>query len=823
MTIYSIQATFGRGELTPKLHSRADLDHFKMGLSICRNWMVMRQGGLKRRPGTQFIAEVKDSSRPARLIPFIYNASQAYVLVLNAGVFRVYALGGRVGTVEVAHSYADADLPDLDYDQTNDVLDITHRAYQPQRISRLGNTSWALNPVATTDGPYLPLNATGTIITPSDTGNAVPIMTSNTAPSGTVTASGTYAGAAWHVFDGDPNSVWISSDASAWIGYQFAAARVIVGYSIKSGFSITVNDPNDLGSLNAPKSWTFEGSNDGTTWVTLDSQFGQTSWSFGETRSYLFTNTTAYAYYRLSLINNNGGTYRELSKMAYLEDPSAAAAITLTASSTTGINNNTGFAASDVGRYVSLLGSDARFHPFKIASVASTTVATAKATGSALPTTKGTQQWKLGAWSATTGWPAHVATFEGRKAYARTDAQPNGVWMTKSGGYGTTLDFSTTVPTADDDAITFTLTDVNEIQWIAESQELLMGTAGAARTLGRDSANLPFSASNFRQELASNYASEAVRPVKVGASTLFVSTFGKAMREFVRSDNGIDYQTPDISILSEHLVQSGIVELCYAQEPDSIVWLPVGNGELVGLTYEKDQSMAGMHHHQLGGDGFVECSCTIPGTDRNELWMIVRRTVNGQTRRYIERMAAPFEAATMDPAQAWYVDCGLQYSGAPVTSVSGLSHLEGETVSILADGARETDQVVTGGSVPLASGRAAATITVGLPMTSRARTLPSPLSIGDGSGLGRRKKVVSAKLDLFETGSMMVGRDEAGVEEIAFRATTDPLVAAPPLVTGFHDCRFASSWNDKGQIELIAAGPRPATLLSLTLSLETEP
>lgn len=823
MTAYTIQATFSRGELSPKLASRADLDHFKMGLEICFNWMVMRQGGLKRRPGTQFIAEVKDSSKPARLIPFIFSASQAYVIVLNAGVFRLYALGGRVGTVEVAHPYADADLFGLDYDQTNDVLDITHRAYPPERIARQNDTSWSIGPVLMTDGPYLPLNGTATTLSFSDTGNAVPKMTSNTTPSGTASASDIVAGSQpFGAFDRNFDSVWVMLGTSGWLRYDFPAAKVIVGYAVQAGNGVVPSDPTNNGSINAPKSWTFEGWN-GTSWVIVDSQFGQVSWSLGEIRGYTFKNSIAFFAYRINIQSNNGGAYLGIAELTMQEDPATATPITITASSITGINNNTGFQASDVSRFATVLGLDSMFHAFKIVTVTSTTVVTAVAAGPPMVVPQPSAQWKLGAWSITSGWPAHVATFEGRKVYARTDTQPNGVWMTKSGGYGTTLDFSTTVPTADDDAITFTLTDVNEIQWIAEAQELLMGTAGAARTLGRDSANLPFSASNFRQSLASTYASQAVRPVKVGASTLFVSTFGKAMREFTRSDNGIDYQTPDISILSEHLLQSGIVELCYAQEADSVVWFPVGNGELVGLTYEKDQSMAGMHHHQLGGDGVVESACTIPGTDRNELWMVVRRTVNGATKRYIERMTAPFEALTMDPAQAWYVDCGLQYSGTPVTAVSGLSHLEGQTVSILADGAREADAVVTGGAVSLASGRAASTITAGLPMVSRARTLRSPLSIGDGSGLGRRKKVVFAKMDILETGSLMVGRDEAGVEEIDYRATTDALGIAPPLKTGFCTARFASSWSDEGQLEMIASGPLPATIRSVTLAIESEP
>ncbi|MGJ4857071.1 hypothetical protein ACN6KF_003055 [Labrys sp. La1] len=821
MAVYDLKPVFSRGELSPKLHSRADLEHFKTGLKECQNFMVMRQGGLTRRPGTQFVQEVKDSTRPARFIPFIFSASQAYMLVFNAGVFRVYTLGGRVGTVEVAHPYADGDLFQLDFDQTNDVLDITHKSYAPRRVRRQSDTSWSIATVNFRFGPFLPINDTATSLTPSATGNPIPKMTSNTTPSGTADASSVNTFPAWGAFDRDSSTTWnASSPANEWLSYTFPSARIIVGYSVQSGTGLV---GGEQWILRAPKAWTFEGSNDGVNWTVLDSQFGQSSWSDGEIRFFRFTNTTAYVGYRINITSNNGAVNVGIAEMAFTEDMATAPAIPITASSTAGINGGAGFTSDDIGRIVAILGSNAVYRAFVITAVTSTTVVQAKLDDAPLPVAQGTLQWRLGAWGVTPGWPAHVATFEQRKVYARTNAQPSGIWATKTGGYGSFLDFSVTVPVKDDDAISFTLTDVNEIQWIAEGSDLLMGTAGAARTMGRDSPNLPFSANNFRQMLASSFASQAIRPVKVGNSTVFISSFGKAMREFVQSDNGVGYATPDISILSEHLLTSGVTEVSYSQEPDSIIWLPNGNGALIGMTYEKEQSMAGFHRHPVGGNGFVESSGTIPGQGRNELWLIVRRTIGGVTKRYIERMAPAFNLATMPLANAWYLDCALQTVGAPATGVTGLGHLEGMTVSILADGAREDDQVVTGGAVTLASGRPASTITVGLPYTSRARLMPSSVSAGDGSGLGRRKKIVFAKIDFLETGSLRVGRDDATAEEVAFRSTSDDLGEAPSLHTGFHDARPETKWGDKGELVMIADGPLPATIRSITPVTDPEP
>lgn len=831
MGSFPIQPVFSRGEISPKLHSRVDLEQYKTGLKELMNMMVMRQGGVCRRPGTKFVNEVKDSTKPCRLLPFIYRSGAsyvAYVLAFNAGVFRAYALDGRVGSFEVSHGYADVDLWGIDYDQTNDVMDLTHKTYAPQRISRFSDISWTITVTPAMDGPYLPINVTPTFITPSDLADPIPIMTSATAPSGTAAASNASSGGdAFKAFDKTTNTLWSTNVGitAAWLSYTFTSTRVITGYAITAS-SLNSSSTNN-GILDAPKSWTFEGF-DGTNWIILDSEYAQTSWSLGETRSFLYKNATAYIAYRINILGNNTGDAVQLSAMSFLEDPTIAAGITLTASSTTGINNNVGFSASDVGRFISLLSSDSRYHPFQISAFTSSTVVTAKATGSALPSTQTSVQWKLGAWGTTPGWPAHACTFEGRKIYARTDAQPSGIWGTRSNGYGSTLDFSVNVPIQDDDSITFTLADVNEIQWVAEGRDMAIGTGGAARSMGRDSPNLAFSANNYRQALESTYGSQPIRPTKVGGSTIFVSAYGKALREFVGSASGVGYDTPDISVMSDHLFASGVIEMTYQQEPNSVVWSAMGNGELVGLTYEKQQQMAGFHHHQLGGvfgTGIpvVESACSIPGNGQNELWMVVKRTINGATKRYIERLTSPFDSTIMPQSSGWYVDCALQYNGAPTTAVGSLTHLEGQTVAILADGAREMNQVVTGGSVSLASGRAASVITVGLPYTSRMRTLPSSFSLGDGSGLGRRKKINRIILDLLDCGPIRIGRHTSTAEEVDFRNTTDNLGAAQPLYTGFQTVHPETSWFDNGELVIIADGPQPATVLSVTPGTDAEP
>lgn len=177
MPIFPIQASFSRGEISPRLWARADISHYPLALKECTNFTVMRQGGLTRRPGTRFINEVKDSSRKTRLIPFIFSTEQAYVLEFGHLYMRVYALGGIVTSggvpVEIVTPYTEAQIFDIHYVQSADVLYVAHKAHAPRKISRTSDTTWTIEPVTFNDGPYLEVNSSDTTLLPSGRGSVI--------------------------------------------------------------------------------------------------------------------------------------------------------------------------------------------------------------------------------------------------------------------------------------------------------------------------------------------------------------------------------------------------------------------------------------------------------------------------------------------------------------------------------------------------------------------------------------------------------------------------------------------------------------------------
>ncbi|CAH2395895.1 hypothetical protein [Mesorhizobium escarrei] len=248
-TLYPIQDTFVRGEISPRLHARASLDLYRAALSRCENFVTLPHGGIRKRGGSYFCAEVKDSSKKTRGIPFIFSADQAYMLEFGDLYIRVHAYGARVGSVEVVTPYLEADLFDLQFVQSADQMWITHKNYLPQVLTRTAHTTWTLAEFVFLDGPYDDINTSATTLTPAESGAVHPQMTSDTLPTGTAAAT---AGTAWHVFDRDNGTNLTSGVTTAFVSYDFAGAST----KVCDAYWIRVNS---TGGTKAPVAWDFQG------------------------------------------------------------------------------------------------------------------------------------------------------------------------------------------------------------------------------------------------------------------------------------------------------------------------------------------------------------------------------------------------------------------------------------------------------------------------------------------------------------------------------------------------------------------------------------
>jgi hypothetical protein len=815
-TLYPLQDTFVRGEISPRLHARASLDLYRAGLSRCENFITLPHGGLRKRGGTYFVGEVKDSSKKTRAIPFIFSADQAYMIEFGNLYIRVYAYGARVGTVEVVTPYLEDDLFELQFVQSADQMWISHRDYPLRVLTRTANTTWSLETYEIDDGPYDDINETVTTLTPADYGSLTPKMTTNTAPSGTASSDAGNADA-FEVFDKDSSSSMGETGVNpGWVQYRLPGGTQAV---VDSYWLVCASKATD----EMPSAWRVEGSNDGTNFSTLDTRAGESGWTAGEKRFYEFVNKIPFEYTRFTWTAVQNSTDAKIAEIAFNKAAVSQTSFDLTASSIVGINDGTGFQANDVGRAIRLLGSDGRWRWATIISRTSTTVVKITINGFALPDLSPISRWRLG--TLVPGKYLESGTlYEERLAFSRKFS----LYASATGDFN-----NFALGEEDDDALEFLQAgggQANDITWIAESDgALLIGTQGGVRALSGSGIDEALTPSSFKNRRSRTFGCARVRPVDAGQSFLYVTRSRQSIAELTQSSNG-RFTSDDIAQISEHIPKKGVVDLAFQTDPDPVLWFPLDNGEMGAYTHQPSQDVRGLHRHDIGGSyagsdwGIVESATVTPGqTGNDDLWLIVKRTINGVTKRYIEIKTSPFEYG--DIADAFEVDCGLTYSGAAVGTVSGLSHLEGEPVDALADGKVYKGLTVSGGQATLPGGATAAVWQVGLPYSSNADTLELDVGGKDGSIVGRRKKVAKVIMSLFETDT--TGLQVQSYQRGRWEPVRIPSVVASDgmatLFTGNVEVPIDDSWEGQGRVRIRHTNPTPCTIRAFTPVFDAEP
>jgi hypothetical protein len=435
-----------------------------------------------------------------------------------------------------------------------------------------------------------------------------------------------------------------------------------------------------------------------------------------------------------------------------------------------------------------------------------------------------TTRWQLGAWSASTEYPRAVTFFGQRLWWAGKQR----IWASVPDDYENMAgDFFNEVRA--DNAIWRQLQaqDVNDIVWMVGSDKLLIGTGGGEFMVSPLTTQEPLGPNNVQIVRQSVRRCRGVQPAGVGTAICYVQRTGRKLLALNYSFEADRYVSTDLAVLAERITRSGIVDLAYQGEPYSILWCVLSSGRLLGFTYDQEQDVTGWHRHPIGGDGIVESVAVIPTPDgaRDELWMVVRRTINGETKRYVEYMERPWEGPDEDgspgdeQADAFYVDSGLTYSGSPTTTLSGLDHLEGETVQILADGAVQPDKVVSGGAITLS--RAASKVHVGLQYISR--LVPMRLEAGatDGTSQGKIKRVHAATVRFLDTLGGKIGRYGSTLDELSLRNPATPMDQAPPISSGDTQVDFGGDYDRDALIEIRQEQPLPMTVVAIMPRLRT--
>ena len=684
----------------------------------------------------------------------------------------VLYVGAQAALVyHIASPYTEAQLDKLRDLQSLDTIYLVHPDVKPYKLKRKNTYDWVFEAAAFTDGPYLDPNETTTKLTPSARGVAIPTMTANGAPSGTASGSSALAGTDYYMAFDNPDTAtyWESNTNQAGtIQYQAAAAFVCDGYSIHMA---TKNDNVSYTAKNyAPATWTFEGSNNGVNWDILDRQVNYVLYDNNKSVFFTLKNATAYSYHRLVIENiNRNGPIKPRVRNLVLRSTASATGITLTASSAVGINNDQGFLASDVGRLIRLKGSEGSWRSVVITGWTSATVVTVTLLGEPFGNLQSIQQFRMGYWSTTTGWPNALAFYQDRLWWGGSTSYPDLIVGSCVGQYENMTQSSSEGVVLDTHAIVQRLNSrkLSRVKWMAESDKgLLLGTGSQEFVISAvEGSDKTITPGNAKARNASSRGSSDTEPVPIDNQVLFVKRSGRAVHEYAWQYESDGYKSPSMSMLASHLGVSPFEKMAYTAEPYSIIWMLRQDGNVVAMTYNRDENVVGWHRHDFS-DGIVESLASIPASDQlqDALWLIIRRTINGVTKRYVEKLTR-FWDFDMVLTDAHYVDCGLKYVGAATDIIYGLQHLEGrEDIYGLADGIPIGPMTVEKGSVTLPN--EAEIVTVGIGFDAYGETSRLENGAEDGTAIGKVKRMTGISLLMWQSYGGSVGTRNGDTGEV---------------------------------------------------------
>jgi hypothetical protein len=760
MKVDTIQTSFVGGEIAPSLYGRTDVSQYENACAIVENFLVRPYGPLISTPGTEFINECKTGGTTsiARLIQFVFSRTDSYIIEMGVGYFRFYTDGSYVVSPGTT------------------VYEVAH-TYTATEIPQV---------------QYCQLN------------DIIYLVHSNHRPKKLVR----YSATSWALED------------FAFIGGPFL--------------------------------------DDNTTAITLtpSATAGTITVTVSPTNSNLFI--------------PSGATIGHLNSYWRINGPITSA--------TTGLS---------VQGYV------------KLTAITNSYTATATVMQN-LKATAATTDWAEGAWSEVNGYPASVTFFQQRLFFARTDQEPQAVWGSKSFVYD---DFAVELGNADD-AINITLAsnESNDIKWLVPTRGLVAGTYGGEYVISSGD-NSPLTPSNTNANKETSWGSEPIIPKKIGSYFYYIQRFGQKLRELFYTWDTDSYKSVDKTILSPHIAgEGGFQDLSYQQNPDTVLWCVCSNGTLATMTREIDQEVQGWARQTT--DGIYESIATIPSKDENhdEVWVVVKRTINGAVKRYVERFKSQEVPDRQD--KCWYVHSGLSYDafdattsptatsislsgtagtivvtssanyfasgdvgqrirvidadgattgelkitgytsativvgtvktnfasttastgywGLSVQEISGLDHLEGKTVTVLADGGTDKpNKVVSSGTITLAYDYFV--VTIGLPYSQKITTLSQEKGSQRGTSQGKIQRInqVGFKVNRSYKG-FNVGGTAATVERVSFRDPSTLLGTPELLYTGvMPNISFNGDYAYGAQVVIQNDDPLPIELLNVITSIDT--
>ena len=878
MSVRRVQQGFTGGEVSPSMYGRFDDAKYQQGLAMCRNFVVLPQGPVVNRPGFEYVRAVKYPDKKTVLLPFVYSSDQTMCLEFGDRYIRFHTGGATLlsgsAPYEVETPYDADQLDNLHFAQSADILTLVHPSYAPRELRRYGPTDWRLVEIQFNPSVSAPTisevtyscgdnSASGkdrytltyavTAIADNDGIDVESKASATKSVKGNLYINDSFTTIKWSAVSGatryrvyksykgllgyigettdlsfiDDNyeadegitpplydtifsrdkgisAVTITNQGSGYYGL-----RNIDGYS-KSGTSTGYLDGKGERTVTLPitaPGWTAKsdirvkvvdraGNGSGAT-ATIAQHYG------GDTVGMIFDGFT---------ITNAGSGYTdpvfEVYWVNYLGEWNKCYTFRANVNKSDG---NVKLVVSDT------TGTGAELQPKitdgKITGVTivsggmnytnpTITVVADRGSGASMTATV-----------ATVGdYPSAVTYYEQRRCFAGTFTRPQMIWMTRS---GTESDMSYTLPSKDDNRIKFRIAALEAsrvLHLVPLSQLIALTESTEFRVTSVNSDALTPTSISVKPQ--AYVGSSEVQPIISNSSMVYVASRGGHVREMGYNWQASGFVTGDLSLRAAHLFEDDrVVDMAQAKAPVPTIWCVMDNGSLLGLTYLPDQNVGAWHRHDTK-NGHFESVAVVPEGEEDALYAVVRREINGQTVRYIERLHERYFENIED---AFYVDCGATYRGPETSTISGLTWLEGEEVAILANGKVLPNQIVKDGKVSLSE--PATIVHVGLPIEADIQTLPTVLSLQDGSyGMGHMKNINEVWARVYKTSGFMAGPTFDSLTEFKQR-TTENYGTPPELMDKEIALTTFANWSDTGAVCIRQAYPLPMTLVSIAYEI----
>lgn len=856
----TLQRSFAGGEIAPELYGRLDLTKHQTGLARCRNMQTLPHGPVQSRAGLRYVLRTKDSTKAARLIEFTYNVEQTYIielgdqyarfhtnsatllsdaqaitgvtqanpavltysgddftngqwvfiddvagmtqlngrwfivanvntaantfelhdldgLAIDASSYTAYSSGGTVSPiVEIETPYLEADLFDIHYTQSADVMTLVHPSYEVRELSRLSATEWSLDTV--------------------DFDNDI------AAPTGL--SIDTHAGSGlsevfYRVFPAIDTLIG-NPTPHAVVRIDRATTQVTLRWPAPAGPSAS-NPTKYIVTVSTGTGYFKIGE-------TTALSFVDNNLALGATEIVATGYVTVPRYLTAETVTTNPSSYVVTAVAAgFLEesDPSPSLSVN---------NDLTAAGAYNLLSWSAVEGA-VRYRVYKRRSgllgfIGETPELTFKDNNITADLTQSPPEGG-DPFRAAGDYPRAVGYFQGRRFFGGMDNDPQALFGSRS---GTESNMTYSIPAASGDTIRARIAarSANVIRHFVPLRDLLILTSGAEWLARSDESGVLTPASVSFQVQGYVGASD-VQPVVTSAAVVYAQDRGGRINQMLYSLEQDGYQTSDISLMAPHLFDGyTITQIALQRSPHQTVWVVRSDGVLLGCTYLPEHEVLAWHPHET--DGEFESVAVVAEGDYDAVYAVVRRDINGGSVRYVERLADRKFATRAD---SFCVDAGLTYDGDAATTITGLWHLEGEAVAVLADGAVVDGLTVSNGSITLDS--AASKVHVGLPMPDpQAQTLPFAYESAAAFGQGNKKNVSRVFFRLVESGGVFAGPDFDNLTELKVTGAEE-LEDPPELQNGLVELVITPTWGLEGQVCFAQTAPLPLEVAAMVLEV----